>query len=249
MRIASLMFALVVALAACGKPTAPEVPELPAVPAEYQAVVIPGPDGNPLEVPAVKAEHMTERTQRQRVAYNGPESAGTIVVDPYARFLYHVLGNGEAMRYGVAVGREGLMFRGTGTIQRKAHWPSWTPTQNMIRREPELYGPVAGGLKGGLDNPLGTRSLYLYRGGKDTMYRIHGTMEPESVGKATSAGCIRLYNQDILHLYDQVGLGTTVKVRSPEESRRYEGELVETPDGFMVPPEVMAQYQMDQMQL
>lgn len=242
MRIAPLMLALALGLSACG-PSTPDQPETPPVPPEYQAIEVPGPDGNPITIPAVKAEYLVERNRRQRVAYNGPEKAGTIVVDPYARFLYHVLPNGEAMRFGIAVGRAGLAFTGTGTIRRKEAWPSWTPTQNMIRREPELYGPVSGGLSGGLDNPLGARALYLYRGGRDTMYRIHGTMEPASIGKATSAGCIRLFNQDILDLYDEVPMGTTVKVRTREESRRYEGPLVETPDGYVVPPELLAEQQ------
>lgn len=240
MRIAPLMLALVLGLAACG-PRAPEAPVEPPVPPAYQAVTIPGPDGNPLTIPAVKAEYLVERNQRQRVAYNGPERPGTIVVDPYARFLYHVLEGGEAMRFGIAVGKEGLGYRGTGVISRKAEWPAWTPTANMIRREPELYGPVRNGLPGGLDNPLGTRALYLYRNGRDTMYRIHGTMEPASIGKATSAGCIRLFNQDILDLYDATPLGTQVRVRTPEESRRYEGPLVETPEGYMIPAHLAVQ--------
>ena len=238
MRIAPLLLALALGLGACG-PSTQEPAEAP-VPPEYQAIEVPGPAGDPIIIPAVKAEYLIERNRRQRVAYNGPEKAGTIVVDPYARFLYHVLENGEAMRFGIAVGKAGLGFTGTGTVQRKEHWPAWTPTQNMIRREPALYGPVAGGLKGGLDNPLGARALYLYRGGKDTMYRIHGTMEPASIGKATSAGCIRLFNQDILDLFDETPMGTPVRVRSRAESRRYEGPLVETPDGYVLPPELVA---------
>lgn len=239
MRIAPLLVALALGLSACGPST--KEPAVPPVPPEYQAIEVPGPDGNPITIPAVRAEYLLERNRRQRVAYNGPEKAGTIVVDPYARFLYHVLDNGEAMRFGIAVGKAGLGFTGNGTVQRKESWPSWTPTQNMIRREPDLYGPVSGGLKGGLDNPLGARALYLYRGGRDTMYRIHGTMEPSSIGKATSAGCIRLFNQDILDLYDETPMGTQVRVRSREESRRYEGPLVETPEGYVVPPELLAE--------
>ena len=240
MRIASLLLALTLGVAACG-PSASDRPSAPPIPAEYQAIEVPGPDGNPTTIPAVNPDYLVERNRRQRVAYNGPEKPGTIVVDPHARFLYHVLEGGEAMRFGIAVGHAGLGFTGTGTVQRKAEWPDWTPTQNMIRREPELYGPVAGGLKGGLDNPLGARALYLYRGGRDTMYRIHGTMDPASIGKSTTAGCIRLFNQDILDLYDETPMGTQVRVRTKAESRRYEGELVETPEGYLVPPEVLAQ--------
>lgn len=239
MRIAPLLVALTLGLSACG-PSINE-PTVPSVPREYQAIEVPGPDGNPITIPAVKAEYLLERNRRQRVAYNGPEKAGTIVVDPYARFLYHVLPDGEAMRFGIAVGKAGLGFTGSGTVQRKQAWPSWTPTSNMIRREPALYGPVSGGLPGGLGNPLGARALYLYRGGRDTMYRIHGTMEPSSIGKATSAGCIRLFNQDILDLYDEAPMGTPVRVRSREESRRYEGTLVDTPDGYVLPAELLAE--------
>lgn len=186
-------------------------------------------------VPAVNTKYLNERNKRRWVEYNGPEKVGTIVVDPYARVLYHVYEPGRAMRFGVAVGRAGLGFAGSGVIRRKAEYPGWTPTQNMIRREPEVYGALAGGLKGGLDNPLGARALYLYRNGKDTMYRIHGTMDPSSIGKATSAGCIRLFNQDVIDMFDEVPLGTYVKVRTKAESLKYEGAFVELSTGYLVP--------------
>ena len=145
------------------------------------------------------------------------------------------------MRFGIAVGRAGTGFAGSGTIRRKAAWPSWTPTANMVRTEPELYGPVRNGLPGGPQNPLGSRALYLYQGGRDTLYRIHGTLDPSSIGKATSAGCIRLFNQDILDLYDETPLGTAVKVRTRAESAALEGPLSETPDGYLVPAGQVAQ--------
>lgn len=103
----------------------------------------------------------------------------------------------------------------------------------MVRTQPELYGPLKNGLSGGIDNPLGSRALYLYQGNRDTMYRIHGTMDPSSIGKATSAGCIRLFNQDIMDLFDQIPMGTLVRVRTLDESIALEGPLVETPDGYM----------------
>lgn len=242
MRTAPLLLALALGLAAC-TPT-PETPvEAPrTTPAIYQARMDSGPNGQAIEIPAVRAAYLNERNVRQRVAYNGPEAPGSIVVDPYARFLYHVLENGEAMRFGIAVGKAGKGFNGNATIQRKAAWPTWTPTANMVRTEPELYGHLAGGVKGGMENPLGSRALYLYQGSQDTMYRIHGTMDPSSIGKATSAGCIRLFNQDIMDLFDETPRGTHVKVRSAAESRMYEGDLVETPDGYMVSPaELQAQ--------
>lgn len=245
MRTAPLMLIVALGLAACAdqpqatNPTATVM----TTPAMYQARIDQGPNGEPINIPAIRPAYLSERNMRQRVAYNGPEAAGSIVVDPYSRFLYHVLPNGEAMRYSVAVGRAGKGFAGEATIQRKAAWPSWTPTANMVQSEPELYGHLKGGVKGGTDNPLGSRALYLYQGSMDTMYRIHGTMDPSSIGKATSAGCIRLFNQDVMDLFNEVPRGTHVKVRSAAESRMYEGELIETPDGYMVSP---AEYQAQQ---
>ena len=103
-------------------------------------------------------------------------------------------------------------MNGTATIGRKAEWPGWTPTQNMIRREPERYGPWAGGMEGGPRNPLGARALYLYRDGRDTYYRLHGTNEPWTIGQAVSSGCIRMRNEDVVDLYERVKLGTKVVV-------------------------------------
>lgn len=236
MRFAYLFAVAALALAAC-TPAQRTTINLGAgdVPAEYQARTDTGPNGEPINIPAVRAAYLNERNKRQRVPFNGPESPGSIVVDPYARVLYHVLQNGEAMRYGVAVGRAGKGFAGSAEVAMKKRWPSWTPTQNMIRTEPELYAQFAGGVAGGVDNPLGSRALYLYRNGRDTYYRIHGTMDPSSIGKATSAGCIRLFNQDIMDLFDQVKQGARVTVRSQADSLRYEGPLIETPEGYVIP--------------
>ncbi|WP_199258340.1 L,D-transpeptidase [Paracoccus binzhouensis] len=235
MRLAPLMLAMGLGLAACAPtPSTTTVPTT-AETGVYGARTDTGPNGEPIEIHAVRPAYLTERNRRQRVAYNGPEAPGTIVVDPYARFLYHVLENGEAMRFGIAVGQAGKNFRGNASIGRKHAWPSWTPTANMVRTQPELYGPLKGGLRGGVDNPLGSRALYLYRGGRDTMYRIHGTMDPSSIGKATSAGCIRLFNQDIMDLFDEIPNGTRVKVRTQAESLALEGPLVELPNGYLAP--------------
>jgi lipoprotein-anchoring transpeptidase ErfK/SrfK len=151
------------------------------------------------------------RYRRRRVRYDGNERPGTIVVDTPNRYLYFVEEGGWATRYGVGVGREGLAFKGRARIGRKAEWPPWAPTENMMRRDPRLV-QYAGGLPGGPNNPLGARALYLYRNGRDTMFRLHGTNEPWSIGQAVSSGCIRLMNEDVIHLYDRTPVGTTVVV-------------------------------------
>ena len=149
---------------------------------------------------------------RQEVAWRGKERPGSIVVNVPERRLYLVRGGGRALRYGVGVGRaEGLNFRGNAVIGRKEKWPHWTPTANMMAAMPR-YRPYAGGLDGGPDNPLGARALYLYRDGRDTFFSLHGTTEPESIGQAVSSGCIRLFNQDIIDLYNRVPIGTRVTV-------------------------------------
>ncbi|WP_375566099.1 L,D-transpeptidase [Oceaniradius stylonematis] len=137
---------------------------------------------------------------------------GTIIIDPRNHFLYLQQGGGQARRYGVGVGRAGLAFKGTAVIGRKAEWPRWTPTQNMIRREPEKYAHYAGGVPGGPNNPLGARALYLYRNGRDTLYRIHGTNQPQSIGQSVSNGCIRMINDHVVDLYERVPLGAKVVV-------------------------------------
>ncbi|TWI39609.1 L,D-transpeptidase [Mesorhizobium tianshanense] len=154
---------------------------------------------------------LSPRYRRQRVRYYGNEPAGTIVVDTSQRFLYAVEADGWATRYGVGVGEQGLSFKGTATVDRKADWPSWTPTANMMKRKPRLV-QYAGGVPGGPNNPLGARALYLFRDRRDTHFRIHGTNEPWTIGTAVSNGCIRLINDDIIDLYDRTPLGTTVVV-------------------------------------
>ncbi len=216
------------ALAACG--AKPQIEETPGVVAGYEAV-----DDGAIHIPAVAPKYLMEDHRRAEVAYNGDDAPGSIVVDVYSRKLYWVMPDGRAVRYAIAVGREGTSFRGNGYIGRKAEWPSWTPTANMIRTRPDLYAEYAGGLPGGLENPLGSRALYLYRGGRDTMFRIHGTIDNASVGLATSAGCIRLYNQDVMDLYTRAGNGTHVKVRSEAESVALEGPYMDDAFGRAVP--------------
>ncbi|UDF30225.1 UNVERIFIED_ORG: L,D-transpeptidase [Roseateles sp. XES5] len=163
-------------------------------------------------LPAMDISRVNPKYFRQQVAYQTMEPAGTIVIDTQNRFLYLVQGEGMAMRYGIGVGKAGLEFEGTARIGRKAEWPRWTPTQNMIEREPERNLKWAGGMEPGLTNPLGPRALYLHKDGKDTLFRIHGTSEPWSIGKAVSSGCVRLFNQDIIDLYSRVPAGSRVVV-------------------------------------
>jgi lipoprotein-anchoring transpeptidase ErfK/SrfK len=142
---------------------------------------------------------------RTVVPFQSRYSAGTIVVSTHERRLYLVLGNGQAMRYGVGVGKEGFTWSGTQTVTRKAEWPDWTPPEEMLRRRPDLPRHM----RGGPDNPMGARAMYL----GDTMYRIHGSNEPHTIGTATSSGCIRMTNDDVIDLYNRVRVGATVVVQ------------------------------------
>jgi lipoprotein-anchoring transpeptidase ErfK/SrfK len=182
----------------------------PAYAAMYAAI-----DTEPFPIPAVDLSEVDPKFLRREVDYTTREQPGTIVVNPDERYAYLVLENGRAMRYGVGVGKEeAFNFQGAAIIARKAEWPRWTPTPDMIRREPDRYGKYAGGLPGGEGNPLGPRALYLYRDGQDTLYRLHGTVEPWTIGTMVSSGCVRLINQDIIDLYRRVPVDTKVVVLS-----------------------------------
>jgi lipoprotein-anchoring transpeptidase ErfK/SrfK len=155
-----------------------------------------------------------ERYQRHIVDYSRREQPGTILVDTDARYLYYVLPGGKAIRYGVAVGEEALAFSGVATVGRAAEWPDWIPTPEIQAR----LGPYPTRVAGGPANPLGARALYLYQGNKDTLYRIHGTNQPEYIGQAISSGCIRMTNADVIDLFDRVKPGATVVVLPPGQS-------------------------------
>jgi lipoprotein-anchoring transpeptidase ErfK/SrfK len=144
------------------------------------------------------------RLKRQIVDYNGKEAAGTIIVDTPHTFLYYVLGNGKAMRYGIGVGREGFTWSGVRSIERKAEWPDWYPPAEMVARQPYLPRMTSGGP----GNPLGARAMYI----AGTQYRIHGTNAPTTIGKHVSSGCIRLTNEDVTDLYSRVQVGAKVVV-------------------------------------
>ncbi|PWW02162.1 lipoprotein-anchoring transpeptidase ErfK/SrfK [Hoeflea marina] len=168
----------------------------------------------PYPLPAIPYTEIEPQFLRQEVADPTGERPGTIVVDTGQRFLYHVRENGRALRYGVGIGRDGFSWSGRAIVQWKKKWPTWTPPEEMIARQPELamYSAANGGMPPGLDNPLGARALYIFQNGEDTLYRLHGSPEYKSIGKAVSSGCVRLINQDICDLYDRVPSKTNIVV-------------------------------------
>ena len=166
----------------------------------YGAYADPGSSYAPREESAMSTRVEVENPTRQ--------PAGTIVIDTSSRHLYLVGSNGRAMQYGIGVGRQGFAWHGTAAVKRKAEWPGWTPPNDMLKRRPDL--PLH--MEGGIENPLGARALYLYQGNRDTMFRIHGTNEPDTIGQAVSSGCIRMMNADVIDLYRRVPLGTRVVV-------------------------------------
>ena len=218
---------ILLGLAACSTPE-------PVARSPFADLYGPVQDGEFL-IEAVDEKYLDADNARTHVFYNGAEGPGTVVVDIHARKLYFVEEGGRAIRYAIAVGREGLAMRNDARVGVKREWPSWTPTANMLRTQPEMYGDYAKGLPGGLSNPLGARALYLYRGKTDTYFRIHGTIDNASIGRATSAGCIRLFNQDAIDLFNRVEIGAYVKIRSLEESIALEGPMVENANGRMEP--------------
>ncbi len=158
--------------------------------------------------------NIPEQYRRHIVDYPYKDPPGTILVDSDARYLYYVQPNGKAIRYGVAVGEEAMAWSGVATVGRMAEWPDWIPTPEIQAR----LGPYPPRVPGGPANPLGSRALYLYERNKDTLYRIHGTNQPEYIGQAVSSGCIRMTNEDVIDLFDRVKLGATVVVLAPGQS-------------------------------
>ena len=172
---------------------------------------------DPFPIPGIKWTEVDHAFLRRVVDYPTSEAEGTIVVDPHHHYLYHVLAGGRAMRYGVGVGREGFAWAGTALIHNKQEWPDWYPPSDMFERQPEIKKQMAHlqsglGMHGGPDNPLGARAMYLWQGNKDTLYRIHGTVEPATIGKSVSSGCIRMIDQDVMDLYGRTTVGTKVIV-------------------------------------
>ena len=189
----------------------------------YQSLYAPVDDLYP--VPGVDLSRINPAYLRRVVPYDTAEAPGTIIVDPGARYLYLVQGDGTALRYGVGVGRSGFSWSGSATVKDKQEWPDWYPPKEMFDRQPELMeqmGELPGGpgMAGGPGNPLGARALYLWQGNKDTLYRIHGTFEPWTIGTSVSSGCIRMINQDVMDLYSRIPVGTKVVVLGSSRQKR-----------------------------
>jgi lipoprotein-anchoring transpeptidase ErfK/SrfK len=191
-------------------PVAEQVPAEPEVDPELAAMYARRADGDRM-LPAVDVAAFHRELLRNQVEYATAEPPGSIIIDTRGPFLYFVEPGGMATRYGIAIGREGFGWTGDGTIQRTARWPRWTPPPEMIERDPSLE-KWRDGQPGGVDNPLGARALYIYFGGRDSGYRIHGTNTPKSIGWAASSGCFRMLNQDVIDLYDRVQMGAKVVV-------------------------------------
>jgi len=165
-------------------------------------------DRQQLANPPYQRVSLSQKYQRQIVQYHRREAPGSVLVETSGPFVYYVLPGGKAIRYGATVGEAGQAWSGVAIVGRKEEWPGWTPTADEQRR----IGPLPSYVPGGARNPMGARGLYLYAGGKDTLYRIHGTNQPEYIGRAISSGCIRMTNEDVIDLYGRVKIGATVVV-------------------------------------
>jgi lipoprotein-anchoring transpeptidase ErfK/SrfK len=211
---ASLLAIGVLAGCTSSQEARPTYPVDPATVAMYAAV-----ETEPFRIPAVPVKRIDPQYLRQTVPTppDIKEKPGTIVVDPGSKFLYLVGSDGTSLRYGIGVGRQGFSWSGSATIHDKQHWPKWFPPPEMQARD-SFAARYGDGMDGGPRNPLGSRALYLWQNNKDTLYRIHATNEPYSIGKSVSSGCIRMFNQDVMDLYDRVPLETKVVVLSAPEA-------------------------------
>ena len=191
----------------------PENPPVPRVSRSYALMYGPMPRER-FPISAVDLKRVPKRFYRREVDYFGPEPVGTIVVDTQAFYLFLVGENNRAMRYGVDLGRAGFEWSGRARIAWKQEWPKWTPPASMIARQPELarWSAANSGMPPGLDNPLGARALYVFQGGVDTLYRVHGSPEYWTIGNAVSNGCVRMMQQDVIDLYGRVPPGSRILV-------------------------------------
>jgi lipoprotein-anchoring transpeptidase ErfK/SrfK len=199
--IFALVAAIALGLAGCMQSTLEPASEASMKPRDKELLANP---------PYAKA-NIPEQYQRHIVTYQRHEAPGTIVIDSDARYLYYVMAGGKAIRYGVTVGEEALAWSGVAKIGRKEEWPSWVPTSEIHHRIEGLPNFVSGGPQ----NPLGARAMYVFEGNRDTLYRIHGTNQPEYIGQAISSGCIRMTNEDVIDLYNRVKVGAPVVVLAP----------------------------------
>lgn len=209
---------IAVALGGCNRTTRSSAPlaSMPSASA-YAGTGAYGAVSDKFPIAAVDTSTINPVYLRREVAYASSYAPGTVVIDPTAHFLYLVQPGGTAMRYGVGVGKEGFGWSGMATINSKQEWPDWYPPKEMIERRPDIKPQLTKlqsgeGVAGGLSNPLGARAMYLWQNGKDTLYRIHGTLEPDTIGTNVSSGCIRMINQDAIDLYNRVSVGTKVVV-------------------------------------
>ncbi len=200
-------------LSGCARTTKVTKPIAPSFSRNYALMYGP----LPLEqfpIPGIDLRKVPAKYYRRQVDYQTSERVGTIVVDTKNFYLYLVQEGGKAMRYGVGLGRAGFEWQGRARVGWKQQWPKWTPPDEMIARQPELqkYSAKNGGMPPALDNPLGARAIYIFKGKTDTLYRLHGTLESWSIGKAVSSGCVRLLNQDIIDLYRRVPTNSPIVV-------------------------------------
>lgn len=216
-------------LAACVDPAAGPTASTQPLPKSGENVYVATMDSG-IEIPALPVEKIPETHRRQVVAYQTDQAPGTIIINPATKLLYYVLGNGKAIRYGIAVGKAGFEWSGEAIVAEKKPWPRWIPPKEMIARRPELAKFDEVGQPGGPTNPLGARAIYLTSGGRDYGYRIHGTPEWQSIGRNASSGCIRMINQDVLDLYSRVKGGEKVIVLTAS------GEM---PKGLTIPKPVV----------
>jgi lipoprotein-anchoring transpeptidase ErfK/SrfK len=197
---------------------------------------VPQVSGEPFPISEEDYDKVKPQFRPSIVDYPTREPPGTIIIDTRRRYLFLVLGSGQAKRYGVGVGRRGFQWSGTATIGRKAKWPVWIPPAEMMERDREA-AKWPDGMPGGPGNPLGARALYLYQDGVDTLYRIHGTREPTTIGRAGSSGCVRMLNADVADLFEQAPVGTRVVVLGPPRPvARFETEFSRALNSLFGPP-------------
>ena len=200
-------------ISSCTRTTNIANPIVPKLNRNYALMYGPMP-GERFPLPQVNLRKVKSKYYRRQVDYTSSEAVGTVIVDTKEFYLYLIQENGKAMRYGVGLGRAGFEWSGRARVGWKQEWPKWTPPDEMIERQPELekYSSQNGGMPPALDNPLGARALYIFQGNTDTLYRLHGTQEFWSIGKAVSSGCVRLLNQDIIDLYGRVPTNSPIIV-------------------------------------